>query len=95
MLRTWTYGVDFSETADGFCRYDMKKFSAQHRDLNQDQLLDRLCGQARMNIKSPFHPWRKVTETAAIAVGVPGAMLILGLALLWASSGFRPALVHV
>ncbi len=89
---------DFSEKADGFCGFNIRKFRTQHpqyRDLNDDQLLDRLCEQAHINIKSPFHPRRRVTKVAAIAVGVPGAMLILGLALLWAYSDFRPALVQV
>ena len=89
---------DWSEKADGFCGYDIRKFRTQHplyRDLNDEQLLGRLCEQARINVKSPFHPWRRVTEAAAIAVGIPGAMLILGLAWCWAYSGFRPALVQV
>jgi hypothetical protein len=88
---------DFSAKPYHLCVYDLKKFRTEHplyRHLNDDQLLDRLCEQAGINIQSPFRPWTRVAEAAAIAVGMPGAMLIFGLALRWACSGFRPALVQ-
>jgi len=83
---------DFSD--NGRCGYDIPKFRAQHpeyKGLNEDQLLDRLCQEVRINIKTPFRPWTRVMEAAGIAVGIPVAVLILGWALLWAYAGFRHA----
>ena len=79
---------------NGRCGYEIPKFRAQHpeyRDLDEDQLLDRLCDEAGINIKTPFSPWRKVIEAGGTAVVVPVAVLILGWASLWAHAGFRPA----
>jgi hypothetical protein len=74
------------------CGYYIESFrmqDPQYRKLSDEQLLDRLCYQAGINMKSPFHPWRRVLELAARAVGTPVAVLILGWALLWAFRGFR------
>ena len=79
---------------DGRCGYDIPKFRAQHPEysgLGEDQLLDRLCDEAGINMKMPFSPWKRVIEAGGIAVGVPVAVLILGWASLWAFAGFRPA----
>jgi hypothetical protein len=84
----------FDVLPDGRCGYDISKFRAEHpeyRGLDEDQLVYRLCDEARINIKTPFRPWTKVMEAGGIAVGVPAAVLILGWASLWAYSGFRPA----
>jgi hypothetical protein len=87
---------DFSEQSNR-CGYEIPKFRAQHpeyKDLNGDQLLDRLCQEAGINIKMPFRPWTRVMQAAGIGVGIPVAVLILGWALLWAYAGFRPAQLH-
>ena len=42
-----------------------------------------------------FHPWAKVAKTAAIAMGVPLAILALGYALFWALAGFKSRPVNV
>ena len=79
---------DFHEQ-NGNCGYDISKFRAEHseyRDLNEDQLLNRLCEEAGINIKTSFRPWTKVIEAVGIALGVPVAVLILG----WALSGPTP-----
>jgi hypothetical protein len=79
---------------NGRCGYDISKFKAQHpeyRNLDEDELVYRLCDEAGINIKMPFSPWTKVIEAGGIAVGVPAVVLILGWASLWAYAGFRPA----
>jgi hypothetical protein len=84
-------GSDYSKEKDGLCWYEMPKFRAQYpeyKDLNDDQLSDRLYGQAGIPV-TPIRPWTKVTQAAGIALGVPVGILILGWSLMWALSGFR------
>jgi hypothetical protein len=35
------------------------------------------------------HPWRALAEIAQIAFGIPAAVFVIGMSLLWAANGFR------
>lgn len=86
-------GIDYTVEKDGLCWYKMQDFRRlypEYRDLSNNVLAEKLYAKVGQPLQH-FHPWHKVFKTAAIAVGVPVAVLFLGWSLLWALAGFRHA----
>lgn len=76
---------------DGLCWYKVKEFRRlypEYKDLQTGTLSEKLYAKVGRPLKK-IHPWRKVMETAGIALGGPLAVLALGASLLWAFAGFR------
>jgi hypothetical protein len=82
-------GNDYS-SSDGLCWYESPKFRAlypEYHDLSEQELDKRLYAEAGRPLKE-MRPWTLVAERAAIAVGGPVVVLVLGWSLFWAFSGF-------
>jgi hypothetical protein len=87
--------ADYSkEKQDMLCWYTIPKYRAfyyERKDVDDDQLADRLYEKAGIPLASSFEAWVKLVNAAGVALGVPLAVLVLGLSLMWAFSGFLPA----
>ena len=89
-----TSGVDYTTGKDGLCWYkmpDFRRLYPEYKDLSNQVLSEKLYAKVGQPLQH-IHPWHKVFKTAAIAIGMPVAVLLLGWSLLWALAGFRPAL---
>lgn len=67
---------------EGRCWYEIPKFRKmfpEYRELNDEELSDRLYEKAGIEI-TPARPWTLVVAAAAIAIGVPVAVLIVSTA---------------
>ena len=83
-------GTDYTEK-DGTCWYDSRTFRKlypEYKDLSDHALGAKLHEKAGLPLVE-FHPWRSLLKTAAVALAVPVAVLILGWALFWAVAGFK------
>lgn len=86
-----TLGTDYTRDAEGLCWYEFSKFRLlypEYKDVRDKELNKRLYAKAGKPLVE-FHPWVKVEKTAAIAIGVPLAILALGSSLFWALAGFQ------
>jgi hypothetical protein len=78
-------------TATPNCWYkllDFRRLYPEYRDLSEPALSDKLYGKAGI-VLTPARPWRALGIALAIALAVPLFVLIIGVALGWAFSGFR------
>src|SRR5437762_2140942 len=76
---------------EGSCWYKTETFRRlypEYNDLNDHDLSEKAYSNAGRPLTHP-RLWRKVTETAGLAFGVPLAVLAFGCSLTWAFSGFR------
>ena len=83
-------GKDYEER-DRLCWYRTETFQRlypEYKDLSSHDLSEKLYAKVGQPLQHQ-HPWRSVATTAAAALGVPGAVLILGWLLFWAAAGFR------
>ncbi len=84
-------GTDYTTEKDGLCWYkvqDFRRLYPEYKDLNDKVLSEKLYAKVGQPLQH-IHPWHKVFKTAAIAVGVPLAVFLLGWSLFWALAGFR------
>jgi hypothetical protein len=82
----WT---DYTASA-GICWYQidvLRRFYPEYKDLSQDVVSDRLYKKAGM-VLDPARPWGTLGWVLLIALGIPAFVLLLGMALGWALSGF-------
>lgn len=83
-------GEDYAQR-DGLCWYKMetiRRLYPEYKGLGDKELGDKLYAKAGLPVKQ-FHPWQRVFEVAAFAIGVPLAVLVLGWSIGWAFAGFR------
>ncbi|WP_439373156.1 hypothetical protein [Bradyrhizobium sp. DASA03120] len=67
---------------------DFRRLYPEYRDLSETALSDKLYDKAGI-VRTPARPWRALGMALAIAFAVPLFVLIIGVALGWALSGFR------
>jgi hypothetical protein len=82
--------VDY-EQKGGLCWYPLEKFRAlypEYEDMGNRALANTLFAKVGQPLE-PAHPWLLIGQRAAVALGVPLAVLSIGWSLLWAISGFR------
>jgi len=80
-------------TSKELCWYDepvFRELYSEYDDLPQEQLAHRMYQRAGLETQPAARPWVTVGETAAIAVGIPIAVLLVGAAFVWAIAGFAP-----
>jgi hypothetical protein len=85
-------GTDYSETQN-LCWYkseDFRRLYPEYKDLSDKALSEKLYEKAGQPLKH-VHPWESIGKVAGVAFGVPVIVLLIGLSLLWALSGFRSA----
>jgi hypothetical protein len=73
------------------CWYKLPKYRTLYPEwnfLNDDEALVKAF-EARGWETERFHPWRTLFQYIALALGVPLAVFIGGVALLWVGEGFR------
>lgn len=78
-------------TATPNCWYklpDFRRLYPEYRDLSETALSDKLYNKAEI-VRTPARPWRALGVALAIALAVPLFVMIIGVALGWAFSGFR------
>jgi len=83
-------GTDYS-VSEGLCWYkmeDIRRLFPEYKDVNDRVLSEKLYAKAGRPVQH-FHPWVSLSQTVAVAVGVPIAVLALGWSLFWAFAGFR------
>ena len=74
------------------CWYELPKFRQifpEYADLNDDDLAHRLYAAVDKELKPTPHPWRHLANVAALALGVPILLLVIGLVLRWVGQGFQ------
>jgi hypothetical protein len=84
----------WKEKEDHQCWYPIARYRelyGAYKELDDDALVATLYEKAGMPRADSLDPWIKLVETAAVAVGAPLAVLVLGWSLIWAISGFFPA----
>ena len=85
-------GTDYDNTrSDGLCWYltgDFRRLYPEYKNLSDKDLSEKLYAKAGQPLETP-HPWSMVMKTAAVAFGVPLAILAFGLSLFWAFAGFQ------
>ena len=78
---------------EGRCWHTLERYRElypNHNERDDDLLAATLYEKAGIPLLGSFEPWRIVFETAGVALGVPLAVLLIGLSLMWAISGFSP-----
>jgi hypothetical protein len=77
------------------CWYELPKFRVlypEYNDLNDEALSDKLYDSvpgSKAPAGLPRH-WQHLLTALGVMVGIPAAVLVLGLGLLWAIDGFKP-----
>jgi hypothetical protein len=82
------YFIEFSDN----CWYAMSKFRRlypEYNDLSDNELVRKLyTARGIAGVSDVPNPWKTLGVRAAVAFGIPLAILALGSSLLWALSGF-------
>jgi hypothetical protein len=82
-------GTDFRREGE-LCWYSLavfRKLYPEYADLKEKDLSEKLYAKAGRPL-TPIRPWGLLGEKAALALGPPIAVLIIGWAFIWALSGF-------
>ena len=94
-------GVDYQTALDleqrtrkpvEVCWYPIPKFRVlypEYNDLSDDDLTSQTYAKMEVSPWQPPTPWTFVAKTAAIVIGIPVAVLIVGAAIFWAFAGFH------
>jgi hypothetical protein len=76
--------------AAGQCWYKidaLRRLYPEYKDLSENDVSDRLYKKAGI-VLDPARPWSTLGSAVLVALGIPAFLLLLGMALGWALSGF-------